>query len=1028
MSELLLDCRFRESRKLFMKPLDPTGAVLVLGGGIGGIQASLDLADSGFKVYLVERQGAIGGTMAALDKTFPTNDCSMCILSPKLVECGRHLNIEVLTNSELLGIGGGPGAFTATVLREPRYIDPLSCTGCGECAKKCPVGLPDMFNRGLNGKKAVFRLYEQAYPPSFEIDMQNCRKCRLCEKTCSAGAVDFSMQPETLNLSVGAVIACPGFEAFDAGLLANYGYGAFPNVITGMEFERILSASGPYQGRLIRPSDGKEPRSIAWIQCVGSRDTHRVHNNYCSSVCCTYAVKEAVVAKEHSGSQLGTTIFYIDIRTHGKGFERYYERARTCHGVRFVKSEIHRIYRDSDENLTLRYAENGKIREEVFDLVVLSVGMVQGSANREMAKRLGIELNEHGFCATGVFSPVCTSSPGIFAAGAFTGPKDIPETVMGASAAAAEVSALLAPSRHKLARARSYPPETVPTGGKPRIGVFICHCGINISSVVNIAEVKAYARTLPNVVFVDDALFSCSQDNQRNIRDCIAAHRLNRIVVAACTPRTHEPLFMETMREAGLNKYLFEMANIRDQCSWVHRDQPEMATRKAKDLVRMSVAKARLIEPLTQTRLGVNRSALVVGAGIAGMVNALTLASLGFGVHLVESSSSLGGNALKLHSTIEGMDVARFVAELSERVSNEPLITLHTDTRIKDVRGFVGNFTTTLESTRGPGLTEIGHGVAVIASGGEPYRPDGYLYGQHPGVFSLLELEGALARRNPAILGAGNIVLMQCVGSRDSERPYCSRTCCSKSVKLALELVRACPGAKIFVLYRDIRTYGFLEQYYLEAREKGVHFLQYDPERKPVVEAVVRDGSARVRVTLTDQILGEELSVDADILGLATAIVPAPGARELAGLFKVPLNEDGFFMESHIKLRPVDFPSEGVFVCGLAHSPKLIGESIIQAKAAASRAAVILSRDSIEAGGTVSFIDRRKCRACGLCVDLCPYGAIEIVEDGSAAAVNEALCKGCGVCASSCRSGAAEVMGFTDNEIFSMIQTGVMRS
>ena len=1010
-----------------MKPLDPTGAVLVLGGGIGGIQASLDLADSGFKVYLVEKQGAIGGTMAALDKTFPTNDCSMCILSPKLVECGRHLNIEILTNSELLGIEGSPGSFTATVRREPRYVDPLACTGCGECAKKCPVVLPDMFNRGLNGRKAVFRLYEQAYPPSFEIDMTSCRKCRICEKTCSAGAIDFQMQPETLNLAVGAVIACPGFEAFDAGLLANYGYGVFPNVITGMEFERILSASGPYQGKLLRPSDGREPRSIAWIQCVGSRDTHRVNNNYCSSVCCTYAVKEAVVAKEHSGAELGTTIFYIDIRTHGKGFERYYERARSCHGVRFVKSEIHRIYRDRDENLTLRYSENGSIREEVFDLVVLSVGMVQGSTNREMARRLGIELNDHGFCATEVFSPVSTSSPGIFAAGAFTGPKDIPETVMGASAAAAEASALLAPSRHTLARTKSYPEESGSAPGRPRIGVFICHCGINISSVVDIARVRDYARTLPNVVHADDALFSCSQDNQHHIRDCIAAHRLNRIVVAACTPRTHEPLFMETMREAGLNRYLFEMANIRDQCSWVHQNQPELATRKAMDLVRMSVAKARLIEPLSQTRLDVNRSALVVGGGIAGMINALTLASLGFGVHLVEMSPVLGGNALKLHSTIEGMDVPRFVRELSERVSGEPLITLHTGSRIRDVRGFVGNFTTTLENTGGGGEREVRHGVAVIASGGEPFRTGEYLYGKSPRVFSLLELEDGVARKDPLILGARNIVLMQCVGSRDSERPYCSRTCCSKSVKIALELRKASPEANIFILYRDIRTYGFLEQYYLEAREKGVHFLQYDPERKPSVEPVTRDGEERVRVSVTDLILNEELSVDADVLGLATAIVPSPGAAELAGLFKVPLNEDGFFMESHIKLRPVDFPSEGVFVCGLAHSPKLIGESIIQAKAAASRAAVILSRESIEAGGTVSSIERSRCRGCGLCVELCPYGAIDLVEDGSIAAVNEALCKGCGVCASSCRSGAAGIRGFTDNEIFSMIRAGAQR-
>ncbi len=1015
----------RGADKTFMKPSEPTGAVLVLGGGIGGIQAALDLADSGFRVYLVEKLGAIGGTMAGLDKTFPTNDCSMCILSPKLVECGRHLNIEILTNSELKGIDGVPGAFTATVEQAPRYVDPSRCTGCGDCAEKCPIKLPDHFNGGFSRKRAISRLYEQAYPPSFEINPENCIGCKICEKTCKAGAIDFGMKPRTLKLEVGAVIACPGFEAFDAGLISNYGYGCFPNVITSMEFERILSASGPYQGRLLRPSDGTAPKRIAWIQCVGSRDIHRVSNNYCSAVCCTYAIKEAVVAREHGSSDLETTVFYIDIRTYGKGFERYYERARTEHGVRFVRSEISRIYQDPSNSLILRFSEDGSTREEVFDLVVLSVGMVQSRANRELAERLGLELNCHGFCGTEGFSPARTSRPGIFAAGAFSGPKDIPETVMGASAAAAEASAMLASARHSLTRKRDWPPEKPVGRERPRIGVFICHCGINIGSVVNIPEVKAYAEGLPNVVFVDDSLFSCSQDNQRRIRDRIAEHGLNRIVVAACTPRTHEPLFTETLREAGLNRYLFEMANIRDQCAWVHQNQPEKATQKAKDLVRMSVAKAKLIEPLFQTPLEVNRSALVVGGGISGMVCALSIASQGFAVHLVESSSSLGGNALKIHSTIEGTDVQPFLSGLSERVEADPLITLHMNARVRSVSGFVGNFKTVVESDGSE--SEIYHGAAVIAAGAEACKPDEYLYGKHPRVFSLLELEGELAVKSPLVSSSENIVLIQCVGSRDDRRPYCSRTCCSKSVRIALELKKANPDVAIYVLYRDIRTYGFLEQYYLEAREAGVLFIQYDPDHKPVVEAVERDGRERIRVTVTDRTLNEEFAIDADVLGLATAIIPRPENRELAGLFKVPLNEDGFFMEAHIKLRPVDFPSEGVFVCGLAHSPKLISESIIQAQAAASRASVILSRDSIEAGGTISVINGNKCSGCGMCVDLCPFGAIDYNVEEHRAVVNEALCKGCGVCASSCRCGAVDIRGFTDNSIHSMIRNSVIQ-
>jgi heterodisulfide reductase subunit A2 len=1006
-----------------VKPSEAGGAVLVIGGGVAGIQASLDLAGSGFKVYLVERQGAIGGTMAGLDKTFPTNDCSMCILSPKLVECGRHLDIEILTNSELTALEGAPGSFNATILQKPRFVDIDRCTGCGDCAAVCPVKVPDAFNRGLSERKAIHRLYEQAYPPAYQIDMDACRRCGLCVRKCAAGAVDLSMEPRTIQVVAGAVIACPGFETFDAGLIANYGYGVYPNVITSMEFERILSASGPTRGNLGRPSDGCMPRRIAWIQCVGSRDIHRVDHNYCSSVCCTYAIKQAVVAREHGCTDLEAAIFHIDMRTHGKGFERYFERAKARQGIRFVRSEIHRIYQDASGGLILRFPEDGRIREELFDLVVLSVGMVQSEANRTLAARLGVRLEEHGFCDTDPLSPTVTSVPGVFAAGAFTGPRDIPETVMGASAAAAGAAALLSPARHSRTQARTYPEERPLNGGRPRIGVFVCRCGINIGSVVDVTAVKEHAAGLPNVVMAEEALFTCSQDTQRTIRESIERHGLNRVVVAACTPRTHEVLFQETLREAGLNRHLVEMANIRDQCAWVHRDEPVRATQKAKDLVRMAVAKARLLEPLPHTLVDIEQSALVVGAGVAGMVCSAALADQGFPVHLVESSPEPGGNAISIGRTIEGADVGAFVGRLVERVSGDPLITLHTGSRIREAGGFVGSFRSVIEHPDGS-TVDVRHGVVVIANGADAYRPDAYMYGLDPRVMTLKELAQLITRGDGRIASCNSLVLVQCVGSRDSDRPWCSRTCCSKSIRTALSVLDANPGARVHILYRDIRTYGLLEKYYLEARERGVRFVHYEPGNPPVVEAAPAGGAAGLKVTVTDSILGEEMVIDADLVGLATAIVPGPDAGRLAGLFKVPLDEDGFFMEAHAKLRPVDFSTDGVFVCGLAHGPKAIGESIVQAGAAAARASLVLSRGSIEAGGTVSVIDASKCSGCGTCAELCPFKAVEIDETERRAVVNEALCKGCGLCASSCRCGAADVRGFTDAEIYAMIGSG----
>jgi len=1472
------------------------GAVLVVGGGIGGIQAALDLAESGYKVYLVEKSPAIGGVMAQLDKTFPTLDCSMCILSPKLIECGRHPNIELLSYSELLQVEGEPGNFKAKVLKHPRYVDLPKCTGCGECTEVCPIDVPDEFEQDLAGRKAIFRPFAQAYPNAFTIEKRGrapcglicpagvnvqgyvaliakgkykealslikenlplpgvlgrvcpapceekcnrtileepisirvlkrfvadfvkeeqplpeveekeekvaiigsgpagltcasylrregykvtifealpvaggmlyvgipryrlpkdvlqkevddiersgveiktntpigkettidnlfqqgykalfigvgahhsqrlripgedvlgvihgvdllrdsnlgkevkakgkvvvigggdvaidsarsalrlgaeqvsilyrrtraempareeeikeaelegikieylvapveilspdgkvtaikcsrmklgepdatgrkrpipipgsefdlevdmvipaigqmpnlsflegsdikisprgtievdpltletshegvfsggdcqtgpsiaieavaagqraaesiirylnhqdlkqgrvieerkpsdvnfvplgktreprqkiptiplegrasgfkeielglseevakkeasrclacgiCSECMQCVAACKANAIDHSMTEEVAELKVGAVILSPGSDEFDPSPLNNYGYRKYPNVVTSIEFERMLSASGPFQGTLLRPSDRKPPRRVAWIQCVGSRDASLGYG-YCSSVCCTYAIKEAIVAKEHVPAELEETIFFMDIRTQGKDFDKFYERGKKG-GIEFIRTKVYGVEEvDGTGNLKLKYtAEDGKPSIREFDLVVLSVGLHPSPESIALAKRLGIQVNKYGFCYTDAFSPVESSRPGIYVCGAFQSPKDIPETVMQASGAAGSASTLLAPARNTLTTIKEYPPERDITGEEPRIGVFICHCGINIGGYVDVPRVTEYAKTLPNVAYVEDNLYTCSQDTQERIKTAIREHKLNRVIVASCTPRTHEPLFQETIREAGLNKYLFEMANIRDQCSWVHMREPDKATEKAKDLVRMSVAKARLKSPLKPLSIPVNHSALVIGGGVSGMVSALNLADQGFEVHIIEKSNELGGMARKIHYTIDNGDAQVFLSALIKRIKDHPRVKVHCNTRIVDASGYVGNFSTRVTRSQDNTTTTIDHGVTIIATGANEYKPKEYLYGDSPRVLTQLELEEEIVKGNPDITDCDNLVMIQCVGSRNDERPYCSKVCCNQAIKNALKLKELKPEMNIYVFYRDIRTYGFYEDYYEEARQKGVIFLHYEPEDKPGVSQERKNGHSLIRIEGNDPVLGKKVAIKADILALSVPMVPMEEAKEVAMFYKVPLNQDNFFLEAHVKLRPVDFATDGVFVCGLAHAPKPLEESIAQAEAAASRASTILSRDTIVSEGIVASINEDLCSGCGICEILCPYKAITMNKERKVAEVNEALCKGCGTCCAACPSGAAQQRGFTANQVLAMLHAALLK-
>ncbi|MGD8493761.1 MAG: FAD-dependent oxidoreductase [Desulfobacterales bacterium] len=918
------------------------------------------------------------------------------------------------------------------------------CIACGACASVCPTGhitlekikaqhtrrkaksIPSEYEMGLKGRKPVYVPYAQAVPNTPAIDRDVCvhfktGECKICAEFCGVDAIDHSQKDEIIELNVGSIILAPGYEPFDPSQFDTYNYAQHPNVITAMEMERILSASGPTGGHLVRPSDHSEPEKIAWFQCVGSRDMNRCDNSHCSSVCCMYAIKEAVIAKEHAGDDLDCAIFFMDMRTQGKDFERFYSNAKEKQGVRFLRSRVHTIDPAGDSgDLSVRYVtDDGELKTDIFNMIVLSIGMQTPSEVTELARRLDLQLTDGNFCKTPDFNPVATSKEGIFVCGAFQGPKDIPQSVMDASAAATAAGELLSTARHTETKTPEVVPETDITNERPRIGVFVCRCGINIAGVVDVPAVAEYAASLPYVEYTSDNLYSCSQDTQETMSQIIKQKKLNRVVVAACTPKTHEPLFQETLLNAGLNKYLFEMANIRNQDSWVHKNNPELATKKAKDLVRMAVHKVSLMAPLKEAELEINQTAMVVGGGISGMAAARSLARNGYETHIIEKDAELGGQARKIYRTASGDSVPQKLAALIDEIQKNKKIHVHLDTEIKQVDGFVGNFETTLAVNGNEEILE--HGVSVMATGASPYQPDEYLYGQDPRILTSLELDRKFIEKDAALKDLNTAVFIQCVGSREPQRPYCSRVCCTHSVDSALELKKRNPEMDVFVLYREMRTYGEREDLYKKAREAGVIFIRFSLENKP--EVLSKEGKLFVRVI--DHVIGRPVQIETDLISLATAIVPNK-VENLATFFKVPLNEDGFFVERHAKLGPVEFATDGVFLCGMAHYPKPIDESIAQGQAAASRAVALLARKTIFTSGTIAETDPMLCSECGVCVSVCPYSAPSFTEEGpfaGRAQINPVLCKGCGLCVASCRSGAIHLKGFDNDQIFAQIFT-----
>ncbi|TFG23222.1 MAG: CoB--CoM heterodisulfide reductase iron-sulfur subunit A family protein [Promethearchaeota archaeon] len=1019
------------------------GAVLVIGGGIAGIQTSLDLTELGFKVYLVERTPSIGGRMAQLDKTFPTNDCSLCILAPKMVEVFRNPNIELMTYHEVKKITGKPGDFTVTVLKKPRYVDETKCKGCGDCAAKCPkIEAPNPFDMNLGKRKSIYIPFPQAVPPIYLIDPNMCLMltkgvCGVCKKVCKADAIDYEQKPQDIEIKVGAVVVCTGFDMYGEELSSRWGY-QYQNVVNALEYERILCASGPFEGHVLRPSDHEEPEIIAFVQCAGSRDLHE-NVPYCSSVCCMYTAKESIITKEHSENSK-CFVFRHDIRAYGKNFYEFTQRAQEEYGVVYFQTKISTIEEDPDTNdLIIHYEDlkTGEFKDFRANLVVLATPLVPSNGSKELGEILGIELDNYNFYKEkSYFNKLTSSREGIYLCGFCQGPMDIPETVADASGVASQVATLLSPVKYTQVKEKIYeiPEKEVKYDDEPRIGVLVCHCGINIGKYVDVPRVVDYIKTLPNVVQCEANLYSCSSDSQERIKQVILEKNLNRFIVASCTPRTHEALFQETCQEAGLNKYLFEMVNIRDQCSWVHMTEKEAATEKAIDLLRMAVAKARLIKPQKEEKLKIEPSCFIIGGGISGMTAALNIAEQGFKAYLIEKEKKLGGNLNNLNILYPIQEDASIILkEMVEKVERNPNIEIILESKIKDIKGYIGNYDISLQDTNNE-IKELKVGTIIVATGAQELKPQGlFQYDEkNKNVITQLELEQRLQNEDKSWLNEiKRVTFILCANARQKEGiTYCSNVCCGASIKNIDILKELKNDLEIVALYRDLQMAKKEFEEYYRNRRKDAMFLRYDLDNLPQVNKAKEE---QYKISVFDTNLQDTIEFETDLIVLATPMIPADNLKELAMMLKVPLDRTGFFLEAHVKLRPLDFATDGIFLCGCAQWPKNIQDSISQANGAAGRASRFLSAGEITTSGLVAEVNPDKCIGCGKCEDVCPYNAIELIDETKEfedisivikkSSINSALCKGCGTCAATCPVGAIMVKHYDFDQIGAMINT-----
>ncbi|MBD3226941.1 MAG: 4Fe-4S dicluster domain-containing protein [Candidatus Lokiarchaeota archaeon] len=1022
------------------------GSVMVIGAGVAGIQASLDLADLGFRVYLVEKSLSVGGRMSQLDKTFPTNDCSLCILAPKMIEVNRHENIELLTYHEVLQVDVDLGNYIVQLLKKARYVDEEKCRGCGDCSKACPTVIPNDFDMGIGKRKAIDIPFPQAVPLVYQIDSNYCikltkGKCGICHKVCETGAINYDQKDEIIELKVGAIIVATGFELFDINKIPSFGY-HYDNVITALEYERLMSASGPTGGHIVRLSDHKEPEKIAFISCVGSRSVTK-GVPYCSNVCCMYIAKECIITKEHA-PDIDCYVFKSDVRAFGKGFNEFVERAKSDYDVKYIDGRIGKIEEDPiNKDLILYYEDledqvNKKIRVQ---MVVLAVALIPSEGSRKLAEILDINIDNYGFYnSLSEINPLETEKKGIYICGYGEGPKDIPDSVAQGSAAAAKCAEFLSSVKGTLIKKKilSVKEKEISLTDPPRIGIIVCKCGTNIGGIVDVYEVVDYIRKIPGVIVAESNLYSCSDSTRSHIKEMIEDHDLNRFIVASCTPRTHDALFRQTCQEAGLNQYLFELVNIRDQCSWVHMDVPELATEKAKKLIEMTIAKSKLLRPIKTIKTKIKSGCIIIGGGITGLTAALSVAEQGFQCYIIEENSDLGGNLNELNSIYPSFKSPdSFLERLKEKVMKHNNIRVFLNHSLFDVSGSVGNFNIKIKSKNDHKITTIQCATIIVAVGAKEFKPKGYYnYGNDERIITQLELESLLKDSGSTVLNqdyliqAKNIAMIQCVGAREKNgRSYCSKVCCLSAIKNAIVIKDRYLEKNIYIFYRDIVLPGKdTEELYRKAREKGVTFIKYEVENPPEIKAE------------QDHILIElgrenKLSLKAGLIVLSTPLIPTDDYERLSQILKVPVSKDlgGFFLEAHVKLRPLDFATDGIYICGSARFPSNIEDSISQALGAASRAGIILSKDSLTIEGIISEVNHDLCIGCGTCKDICPYNAIEMIpvkrKTGEInvslyqSQIIEQLCKGCGKCVSACPVQAIQAKHFTNTQILEMIKT-----